>query len=417
MSGFSAYLGKITRKRFGFTAGPTSSFPPPPPYLVASNGTILISTITGLGFTEGDTPPESALFGIFADGLLPATGNITITSSSSSLQFWNGVSFQSTPLTFPYTGGAVNMGLTGTVRLNPVCIPNTYNETLTISTDAVNVSSWVINCSGVVAPADYIQFTTDATVTVVGDFYILRGTTSGYLNISALSTITSRNDYDMEMGAGGGGGSSRGAGGAGGIKKATITATVGNFPFIVGSGGVGGVGYSVTGTVGGNSTFNGLTAYGGGQGGAAAVNFGEAYPGGSGGGGSTNLAGTIAGNGGLAVSGQGNIGGNGSLGGVFKGGGGGGAGAAGTSGALGGNGGVGLLSAIDGNWYGGGGGGGSNGGVVSTGGTGGGGNGSINATAASNGTANTSGGGGAGGTGNSGNGGSGYWLAKIRKSG
>lgn len=156
-----SFFGNI--KVLGYTSGffgnpkiigtNTISTLPPPPYLVVSNGTTLISTITGLGFTAGDTPPESGLFGIFGDGLIPATGNITITSSSSNLQFWNGTTWQSTPLTFPYTGSAVSTPITGKVRINPSATANTYNETLTISTTAGNVSSWVVNCSGVVAPA------------------------------------------------------------------------------------------------------------------------------------------------------------------------------------------------------------------------------------------------------------------------
>jgi len=206
----------------------------------------------------------------------------------------------------------------------------------------------------------------------------------------------------VAAGGGSGGGATGGGGGAGGVISTLTDVSVGNYPVVVGNGGIV-PGNQNPGISGGNSSFNGLVAIGGG-GGAASSNgvASSASPGGSGGGSQDYGGISIAG---LGTTLQGNPGGplgnSGSSGG-------GGAGGAGwnTEGAyIGGNGGIGIQSGISGTskYYGGGGAGGNGG----AGGLGGGGNGADIGTA---GTANTGGGGGGGwgyGTGNGGAGGSG----------
>lgn len=158
---------------------------------------------------------------------------------------------------------------------------------------------------------------------------------------------------------------------------------------------------------GDNSTFNGLTAIGGGGGGFITQDTGNASngsPGGSGGGGAYSTTGGMAGQGGLGTVGQGFNGGMG-FNNVIAGGGGG----ASEDAISNGHGGDGV-EWIDGNIYGGGGGGGNDGSgsIPLNGGTGGGGSGALNTVTGDFGqdaTGNGSGGGGAPGSGGGGAGG------------
>lgn len=203
----------------------------------------------------------------------------------------------------------------------------------------------------------------------------------------------------------GGDSNSSAGGGAGGALYGSAVIDPGTYTVTVGAGGTGTAG---AGTAGSSSTFNGLTAYGGGYGGIDSVNSGNGGDGGCGGGGVGH--GTTSGAGGSAtVSANGNAGGTGygdASSSLRAGGGGGGAGAAGgnASANVGGNGGAGIeWPSGSGTYYAGGGGGvatwyGSHG----SGGIGGGGEAVFNAggVAASNygnqdAAANTGGGGGA----------------------
>ncbi|MEO6110055.1 MAG: glycine-rich domain-containing protein [Candidatus Saccharimonadales bacterium] len=191
-------------------------------------------------------------------------------------------------------------------------------------------------------------------------------------------------------GGGSGGGSTGGGGGAGGVvSNDSMTITAGTYPVVVGNGGAA-VGQTTSGISGANSTFNGLTAIGGGGGGYSTGSAaGPGLPGGSGGGGQNYYSSSAPGAG---TAGQGNSGGP--LAAYAAGSGGGGAGGVGLASVAtnkGGDGGSGIVNTITGGlvYYGGGGGGGNGG----TGGNGGGGNGAINGIA---GTPNTGGGGGAG---------------------
>ena len=152
---------------------------------------------------------------------------------------------------------------------------------------------------------------------------------SGVLNLLDWSEV----EYVIVAGGGGGGGSTNsirgaGGGGAGGVLTGTVTLPPGTYPVSVGAGGAGGAGAS-SGTSGGNSTFAGMVAIGGG-GSHWAENGGgrDGQPGGSGAGGSAQ-----AGQGGAGTPGQGHPGGTATGAGLGRGGaGGGGAGGPGQDG-------------------------------------------------------------------------------------
>ena len=222
-------------------------------------------------------------------------------------------------------------------------------------------------------------------------------TTSGIWSLSeqhlnkALWPTMSTPVLYLIVGGGGGGGSLGGGGGGGGVLQGVLEVTPGNgYTVTIGAGGSGSPNYYLTGTNGGDSLFNGLTALGGGVGGS----YDPYYVGGTGGSGGGS---SQAQPGGLGTAGQGYDGGTPAGNRV-----GGGGGAGGAGGALG-EGGVGLASSILGypNYYAGGGGGGAWNGAYSggAGGAGGGGNGSPQPSPSHGfpGTANTGGGGGGGG--------------------
>jgi hypothetical protein len=219
-------------------------------------------------------------------------------------------------------------------------------------------------------------------------------------------------------GGGGSGGTSNatntgaGGGGAGQYITGSSTLTQGtNYPITVGAGGAAVSGNTHQGNTGSSSTFNSLTAIGGGSGGAVSANGGTGASGGGAGGGGGNTGGTGT---------AGNNGGNAPSGGVAPdaaggGGGSGGVGGSNSSASVAGAGGAGTSSSITGTsteyCHGGGGGVGSGGTAGSggtTGGTGGVGSNGNDATANSG-----SGGGGAGSTGTSGAGGSGVVILSI----
>jgi len=225
----------------------------------------------------------------------------------------------------------------------------------------------------------------------------------------------------LVVAGGGGGGATGGGGGGGGVQTSDflpVTAT--SYPVVVGGGGIGGAaGAGHNGNKGDPSSFNNLTAEGGGYGGTHGSNAGGS--GGSGGGAGMGTGGAAAAGG---AGSQGNVGGNGFIDPSWNGnnaGGGGAGGAGGNAGNVPGTatGGAGISNSITGSavYYAGGGGGGevnaTNAGAVGAGGTGGGGG----ATVDGPGTSGTSGlgGGGGGGSYNSayyagGNGGSGVVI-------
>lgn len=225
---------------------------------------------------------------------------------------------------------------------------------------------------------------------------------------SSQFTINQNIDVDYLIVGGGGGSSTTDSGGGGGggvLTGSTIGLSRGVFPIVVGAGGSAHLYSPNNACKGGDSSFNNLTAYGGGYGAYYTV---QAASGGSGGGCAHSCCGLVRASG---TAGQGYGGGFGNWTRGY--GGGGGAGGAGQDGTnlKAGDGGVGLQSSITGTatYYGGGGAGGTNGygNVVTsgTGGLGGGGNSGVNGT---NGL-----GGGAGGRGG-GLGGSGVVIVRYR---
>ncbi len=212
------------------------------------------------------------------------------------------------------------------------------------------------------------------------------------------------------IGGGGGGGYAVYAGGGGGAGQMktgfTFNPTQGTYPIIIGAGGAGGNSGTLSGVNGGNSSFNGITAYGGGGGGAGA-GYGNGLNGGSGGGAGNALG--AGGSAGSAIYGNfGNNGGGKYIGGpvIIAGGGGGAGGVGGTTvypSLANGAGGAGKSSSITGSAviYAGGGAGGKYGGARygtsgtasnTIGGGGGGGGGGVYGTSKVNGTAGKNGG-------------------------
>ncbi len=258
-----------------------------------------------------------------------------------------------------------------------------------------------------------------ASAPYLGGYVIHVYTNAGANTLSVPVPVSA--DVLVVAGGGSGGAHGGGGGGAGGVvyTSAYDLAAMGVYNLTVGTGAVGRA-YSTTftPTSGGDSTFDSLTAIGGG--GGAGRDYGPAaYSGGSGGGGGHGGGlRTTPGNG---TSGQGSPGGNGyENGSPSAGGGGGGKGGTGLAAAIGaaGNGGTGgqyqVFAPVAGSppgWFAGGGGGGLlQAGAVGAGGTGGGGAGSIVGQGV-NGMPHTGGGGGAGSVG--GTGGSGIVLVRY----
>jgi hypothetical protein len=345
-------------------------------------------------------------------------------------------------------GGATSLTLTGTGFETANLVVNFVQSSDAIDVDVTVTPTSATSATVAVPSSVYDNVTSGNAVTIEVTNEDNRTSTSGVtktaISLPSGGTITTSGNYryhkftsngtftntvaglDVEyllVGGGGGGGKGQvsgegaGAGGAGGLLNGSsnnLSATT--FSINVGTGAAGETTSGEVAPNGGNTTFNGLTALGGG-GGDSYTDGGAS--GGSGGGGADNDPTSTGGSG---TVGQGNDGGDG---GVNSGGGGGGAGAAGSNGGndIGGNGGAGsqystwatATSSGDSGYYAGGGGGGSNGnsdtdGTGGTGGSGGGGNGGAgNGSDGSNGTDGTGGGGGGGSAGSSagGNGGDG----------
>jgi prepilin-type N-terminal cleavage/methylation domain-containing protein len=235
-------------------------------------------------------------------------------------------------------------------------------------------------------------FATGGVISTVSGYTIHTFKTSGNFVTSEAVSV----DLLVVGGGGGGGGDNGGGGGGGGVVyNSSYAITAGLHNITVGIGGDPGVTNTDLSTNGGASSFDSITAVGGGKGATGQSGLTSAAVGGSGGGGD----GERPTNGALGTSGQGYAGGNGvqSSGGA---GGGGGAGQAGANAVSnnGGKGGDGMAYSISGTlaYYGGGGGGGNDNSIsgFASGGLGGGGASAYN-TAVS-GTANTGGGGGGG---------------------
>jgi hypothetical protein len=212
---------------------------------------------------------------------------------------------------------------------------------------------------------------TGGVITELGDWRIHRFNSSGTFTLSSLIGSSLHVEYLIVGGGGGGGMDMGGGGGGGGFLSGKHVLTPGSYTITVGAGGTGapaagtngqpgGHQYTIPATAGGNSSFNGLTAIGGGFGGSSYRGYTPGIAGGNGGSGGgasgyNDNAGTF--NGGSGTSGQGFRGGNSTA--AYYSGGGGGAAAQGTDSTARANGGAGKLSTILGRpfyWAGGGGG-------------------------------------------------------------
>jgi len=199
---------------------------------------------------------------------------------------------------------------------------------------------------------------TGGVITTVGEYRIHRFNSSSSFTISSLRSSSIEVEYLIVAGGGGAGMDMGGGGGGGGVLNGNTILSTGTYTVTVGAGGVGAPAGSTSGqpafhqftigaTSGGNSSFNGLTATGGGFGASSyygyTPNYGTPGNGGCGGGPSGYSDGSTR-SGGTGISGQGFAGGGG--GGQYYSGGGGGAGAVGTSSTARPDGGTGKLTGI-----------------------------------------------------------------------
>lgn len=199
---------------------------------------------------------------------------------------------------------------------------------------------------------------TGGVITTVGEYRVHRFNDSGTFTISSLRSGSIEVEYLIVAGGGGGGMDMGGGGGGGGVLNGTTILTPTSYTVTVGGGGTGAPAagtngqptyhqFTIPATAGANSSFNGLTATGGGFGGSSYRGYTPGITGGNGGsgGGSSGYndnAGTFYG--GTGISGQGNRGGNSTA--AYYSGGGGGAGAAGVDSTSRPDGGVGRLVGI-----------------------------------------------------------------------
>jgi hypothetical protein len=238
----------------------------------------------------------------------------------------------------------------------------------------------------------------------ISNVFVAEGGTVTVSNGYKYHTFTSSNTFSVLSGSNtieylmvaGGGGAGEGGGGAGGYIAETALLSVKSFAVVVGAGGADAA-YGAAASNGANSTFNGVTAIGGGRG--ATISGINALSGGSGGGGRRDGATAGA----AGTTGQGFAGGTSPTGSYQGAAGGGGASQTGRPGGggtgpseFGGAGGAGKQW-LNGSYYAGGGAGGVEGGSSTgpaLGGVGGGGNGNVGNSTPTAGTTNTGGGGG-----------------------
>ena len=116
-----------------------------------------------------------------------------------------------------------------------------------------------------------------------GDYKIHVFTSPGTFTVNTVGS-TGDVEYVIVGGGGGGGGNHAGGGGAGGFLTGISTLTAQGYPISIGAGGAGTPDNGVPGTQGGPSTFNSITAQGGGAG-SGDSNPSTILNGGSGGGG------------------------------------------------------------------------------------------------------------------------------------
>ena len=378
------------------------------------NGTTFTFYVNGV--SQGTTTNANAVFAGTTNLTVGGANNNTdlMNGYASNVRIVKGTALYTASFTVPTTP-LTAITNTSLLTCNAATIVDSSNNNFTITNNgSATVSSTITPFSASVSnsgfklrhvsyvPPTYMIATGGDLVTTSGSYKIHTFTTVGTSSFSISSIGSTPSIEYLIVGGGGAGGSNNncGGGGAGGLIYNTASLSVGAYAVTIGQSGSVASGVS-NGNNGGNSTFNGLVAFGGGGGGGSTAGSNGGSGGGNGGGGFSGT-GTVSAIGLQPTSSYGGFGNNGGASAgasSYPGGGGGGAGAAGNngSGANGGNGGIGKAYAFAGaaTYYAGGGGGSLNPGTPGTGGLGGGGNGvSSNPSAGANATGYGSGGGG-----------------------
>ena len=256
--------------------------------------------------------------------LVPTLTNVTgqIFAGLTSTLTLTGTNFLTANLVVNFT--QISDGIDVNVTVTPasdtsasVIVPSSVFNSVTagnVVTIKVTNSDFVAsNTQNITAAA----LPSGGTTTTSGGYTYHTFTSTGNF-VNTLSSLSV--EFLLVAGGGGGGSGDDGfgggtGGGAGGAIDGTATLNAGTFQAVIGAGGGGGKRTAVAGSNGGDSTFNGNTAVGGGRGSDA----GTTHPGGVGSGGDipngfsggSGAGGFRAGNPGAGTAGQGNAGGYG----------------------------------------------------------------------------------------------------------
>lgn len=354
--------------------------------------------------TAGGDPTWVTASGSLSSGIVGTAYSTTISATDPD----------GSSITYSLASGALPAGMQLDSATGVIAGIPTQGETASFTITATDPGGNTTNRSFSIFIQDPVV-ATGGTIVTSGGYRYHTFTSNGTFSVTRGGAI----EYLLVAGGGGGGQQVGGGGGAGGLLGGTTTISSANYAITVGAAGAGAPNNPNQGSNGANTTFNNLTANGGGRGSNHEAPVSTPGNGGSGGGGSGNSSGqNVAG--GSGTPGQGNNGGSGFAS-QWAGGGGGGAGAVGANatasvGGAGGNGSSaysawGVATSTGHNisgtrWYAGGGGGAMTGGSgssnFSAGGNGGGGRGLGNngqqvipgTTTGEDGLANTGGGGG-----------------------
>lgn len=365
---------------------------PPPPYVAPS-----VSLIENLDQFVNDGPSNASIgVAVYALGLDGGIGDGDITMSIPSpfeASEDNGVTWSTNDILIHYEEGKVTTPAKYKFRLPDGLPVDDYQGTVEFTVNDPDANIQNINLSGEVIEVDSFIIATGGITYDIGNERIhIFDSTEIFEIIQKASDPANNEITGVLIGGGASGGQNRqGAGGAGEFKPFSLSLNIGSFPVFIGAGAAGSI--IGPGNNGSNSTFAGLTSYGGGRGGQSQQNGGNGANGGGSGNGGPGYFGGI-GIPPLGFNGGNSPGFSSSAGGAGAGGPGGDNAKNGNDEA-GGDGGLGVLSSITGvpKWYCGGGGGGGN----SFGGIGGSGIGGIGGTAllaATSGEINTGSGGG-----------------------
>jgi hypothetical protein len=293
-----------------------------PKSVVRTNSTQLIVTRPD-AFLEDNAPytlevsnpgiPQSA-YRAYTSSLTAGGDPTWVTASGALASATAGESYSTTlqatdpdggTITYSVTTGQLPTGLslnpsTGVISGTPTEGPQTFTVAATDSGGNITNRSFTI-VVGVNA--------TGGTVVESGGYKYHTFYSSSTFSVSSAGEGSV--EYLLIGGGGGGGYQVGGGGGAGGLLYGTASIIDGNsYPVVVGAPGAGAPGMQVQGSNGGNTTFSGISAIGGGRGANHDAAYSTASSGGSGGGGSgnSNTQGTA---GGAGTVGQGNSGGSG----------------------------------------------------------------------------------------------------------